>query len=354
MGCFGDMETTAQSTSSSTTSPPSWVETAGQQNYNQARSILDQGYQPYGGDRVAPLSSDEIAAGNLVRNKAATGNPYQAEAAGSLQNYGSAPGYQFDWNSVIDEKGPLGSIQNYINPFLQQVLDPTLRQIGIEGAQQRQGIDRSATMSGAFGDARHGVVESEQLKNQGQLVGDTTGKAWAEAFANAMGMRTQDLARLFSTQQAQAGEDKSALDRSRTSAIDLTNLDKYGVSRDMGLASALGQVGANERAITQTGMDRDFEEHLRATGWQDNQIAFLTQILGGTPTSKTTTGEQTIQQPNNTGWQALGALGGALTGPLASALGMGAAGGGAAAAAGMGTAASSASLLASLGPLAMI
>jgi hypothetical protein len=167
-------------------------------------------------------------------------------------------------------------------------------------------------MSGAFGDARHGVVESEQRKNQSQLVGDTTGKAWSDAFINALGLRTSDLSRLFQTQQAQEGSSRAALERARTSGIDLTNLDKYGVSRALGLSSAQGGVGANERAVTQTGLDKDFEEHLRKTGWQDSQIAFLTQILAGTPTSKTTTGEQTTSQPNNSGWQALGTLASAL------------------------------------------
>jgi len=327
MGCFGDMEATKQVTSNTTqkTSPPGWVQEAGKSNYDLARSILDQGFVPYDKSRVAPLSSDEIAAGNLIRTTAGSPNPYQDDAASILKNYGSAPGFNYDWSSVVDENGPLGSIQNYINPYLQNVLDPTLRAINLQGTKQRQGIDSSATMSGAFGDARHGVVESEQLKNQGQLVGDTTGKAWADAFANAMGMRTSDLSRLFGTQQAQEGADKSALERARTSGIDLTNLDKYGVSRALGLAGAQGGVGANERGVAQAGIDKDYEEYLRKTGFTDQQVAFLTQILSGTPTEKTMTGtgEQTTSAPNNSGWQALGGVASAgmqALGPMAAAL----------------------------------
>lgn len=311
MGCFGDMEATKQvaTTSSSTTAPPAWVQEAGQQNYNQARGVLDQGFVPYTGNMIAPLSSDEIAAGNLVRNTAATPNPYLPQTESNLTQYGAAPATQYDWSKVTDPNGPLGPMSDYMSPYLQEVLAPMLRQIGISGAQQRQGIDRSATMSGAFGDARHGVVESEQRKNQMLQEGDTTGKVYADAFTQAMGNRQQDLSRKLTTDQAQNTANESRLARMRQSGIDLTSLDQSGVARALGLAGAEGQAGSVARGVEQAKNTSDYGQFMREQGFTDQQIAFLTQILSGTPTAKTTTGEQmqTTSQPNNSGWQALGA-----------------------------------------------
>lgn len=320
MGCFGDMEDTkkVQSTSTQTTSPPQWVEDAGKSNYDLAKSILDQGFVPYTGTRVAGLSNNEQAANDLISSTAATGNPYAGTAANAYTTYGNTPGYQYDYSTVIDENGPLGSISSYMDPYLAQVLAPQLRQIDIAGAQQRQGINANATAAGAYGDARHGVVESEQLKNQNQLVSDTTGKAFSDAFNSAMGLRTSDLQRLLGTQQAQASANETALNRLRQSGIDLTNLDQSNVNRATTLSDALMKTGANERSVAQAQNDADYNEFLRQQGWTNNEIAYLTSILAGTPTTKTTTGDttQTTSQPNNSGWQAVGGIASALLGGI--------------------------------------
>jgi hypothetical protein len=316
MGCFGDMEPTKKvdSTGTSTTAAPQWVQDAGQQNYNQARSILDQGYQPYTGEMVAPLSANEQTASGLVAKAAATGNPYASTAATDFTNYGAAPKTNYSFNTVADQNGPLGTTQSYMDPYLAEVLAPQLRQLGISGAQARQSINANATSSGAYGDARHGVVESEQRKNEALQGTDIVGQAYSQAYKDAMAQREQDAGRQFSTQQAQAAADKDALERMRTSGIDLTNLDKYGVSRDLGLASALGQTGATERDVAQKTDDANFNEFMRKNGFTDNQVAFLTSVLKGTPTAQTTTkaGTETTSQPNNTGWQAIGGLASAL------------------------------------------
>ena len=322
MGCFGDMTPTKDvaTTTSSTTAPPSWVQSAGQDNYTQARGVLDAGFVPYTGEKTAPLSSDEIAAGNLVDKTAATTNPYAGQSASDFNQYGSTPGYNYNFSTVVDPNGPLGSVQSYMDPYVQATLDPTLRQIGISGAQARQGIDANAIQSGAFGDARHGVVESEQLKNQSLQEGDATAQAYDKAYTSAMANRQQDASRQFSTQQAQNSADEASLARLRTSGQDLTNLDASGVSRALGLASAQGQVGATARGVQQQADTANQAEFMRQQGFTDQQISFLTSVLSGTPTAQTTTGnsDQITSQPDNSGWQALAALGGAILKPFSS------------------------------------
>lgn len=342
--CFGDMtptrstdsggfSTTASAgntntTGTSTTGAPQWVQDAGQQNYNQARSILNGGFQSYGGEMTAPLSGNERTASNLIASAADTKNPYAATAATDFTNYGAAPGFNYNFNTVADQHGPLGTTQNYMNPYLDAVLAPQLRQLALSGTQARQGINANATQSGAYGDARHGVVESEQRKNEAVQGTDLVGSAYGTAYDKAMQQREQDAGRQFSTQQAQEGADKSLLERLRTSGIDLTNLDKYGVSRDLGLASALGQTGATERGVQQAGDTANFNEFLRGQGWNNQQLQFLTQLLATTPTERQTTNtgnvgttnnqatfgqqNQTVSQPNNSGWQAIGTLASAL------------------------------------------
>lgn len=312
MGCFGDMEDTKKTTQSSTVSPPKWVEDAGKSNYDLARGVLDNGFQSYGGQMVAPLSGNEKTASDLVARLAGSSNPYAGAAESAYTTSGAAPAYQYSFNTVVDPNSPLGGIEGYMDPYLAQVLAPALRSIQQSGAQARQGINANATAAGAYGDARHGVVEGEQRAGELQQTADTTAQGFSGAFNSAMGLRQQDLQRLFGTQQAQASADETALSRLRQSGIDLTSLDQYGVGRDLNLASALGQTGATERSVAQAENDAKYKEFMRQNNFTNDQVAFLTSILSGTPTSKTTEGVATEAKPNNSGWQAVGSLAGTI------------------------------------------
>lgn len=316
MGCFGDMEPTKQvtSTSTKTTSPPAWVEDASKANYGLARSVLDAGFQPYTGEMVAPLSGNESAASDMIAKLAGTTAPNLATSTDRLSSAGTAPGFKYDYSTVVNDKGPLGSVQSYMDPYIAQVLEPVLRQIGLSGAQARQGINANATAAGAYGDSRHGVVESEQRKNEALQAQDATAQGYSGAFNTAMGLREQDLQRLFGTQQAQQSADEATLARMRQSGIDLSNLDQTELGRTLGISSALGQTGANERSVRQAEDTAKLNEFMRAKNFTNDEVAFLTSILAGTPYSKTTTGDETKTQsePNNSGWQAVGALGSTL------------------------------------------
>lgn len=312
MGCFGDMTPTKQVDTTQTTSPPDWVQQAGQANYNIAKSILDQGFVPYTGQLTAPLSQNEKAASNLVATTAASGNPYLSTTEQALTGAGQAPAYSYDFSTVVDPNGPLGAISDYMDPYLAQVLAPTLRQIGISGAQARQGINANATAAGAYGDARHGVVEGAQLKNQAQQEQDATAQGFSSAFNNAMTNRQQDLSRYLTTQQSQQSADEQALNRLRQSGIDLTGLDQSTIARALGLSTALGTTGANERSVDQASNDAQYQQFLRQQGWTNDEIAFLTSVLRGTPTATTTTGQSVTQEPDNSGWGIIGSIVGSL------------------------------------------
>jgi hypothetical protein len=336
--CFGEMDTTKQTdtTGSTKIKIPDWMRDAGEDNYNWAKEALTRGFQPYEGQRVVGQNGDELAAAGMIRNTASGLNPFSGYAKNAFQTYGTSSPFDFDFNTIVDEKGPLGTIESYMNPYLQKVLDPVMRQINERGEQQRNSIGSSATMSGAFGDARHGVVEGDQYRDEAQLGADTTNKAWSDAFMSAMGLRQQDAGRAFATDQAQAGENRAALDRLRQSGIDLTGLDRYDVSRSLGLASALGESGRGARGVDQARADFDFSEFMRKSGFDANSAAFLTSLLAGTPYNKKTTSSQTqtVAEPNNSGWQAIGSLAGSLfgmpgMGNMFGGMGAGTGGGGA-------------------------
>ena len=96
---------------------------------------------------------------------------------------------------LVDENGWLGSIDSYMNPYIDRVLQPQIREI--DEAAQRQLRDRgaAAAMTGSFGDARHGIADAEMYKGVNEAVSDATGRAYSDAFGQAMSARTGDITR---------------------------------------------------------------------------------------------------------------------------------------------------------------
>lgn len=95
---------------------------------------------------------------------------------------------------IVDESGFLGKIDDYMNPFLQQVLDPQIREMNEQLQRGIRDQGASAQMAGAFGDARHGVVDSELRSQTQQNIADVTGRTMASGFDNAMNLRRGDMA----------------------------------------------------------------------------------------------------------------------------------------------------------------
>jgi hypothetical protein len=152
----------------------------------------------FGLNKASGLWDDYAGAGPELANK--QGFDYKVTQglgeAGALDEnaYGRAAG-TLSTKGIMDESGPLGAISTYINPYLEQVLNPQIREIQEESERQRRSIGAGAAMAGAFGDARHGIMEGENFEKTNQAVADTTGKTTADAFLSAMSQRQADMGR---------------------------------------------------------------------------------------------------------------------------------------------------------------
>lgn len=114
---------------------------------------------------------------------------------------------------LVDEGGFLGSIDSYMNPYLEQVLGPQIRKMNEQLSRDQRSLASNATMSGAFGDARHGVMEGTMNRNANQDVMDTTGRAYSDAYGQAMALRGSDIGRYDSTNQFNTGVAENAASR---------------------------------------------------------------------------------------------------------------------------------------------
>lgn len=142
---------------------------------------------------------------------------------------------------VMDESGALGSVASYMSPYLQQVLDPQVREIQQESERQRRSIGASANMSGAFGDARHGIMEGENYEKTNQAIGDATGKTMADAFLNAMTQRQADAGRMDAMNMTDAQLTEAAQGRKLTAGQSNQSMAENALQRQLQGDTSTGQ-----------------------------------------------------------------------------------------------------------------
>ena len=306
--CWGGMETTSETTSKTTL--PKYIRKAGEKAVGAANDYLDRGFTPYDGQRVADFTTDQTDAFGLIRTLATTPNPYLQDIESLFKSYANTPATSISTPSILggDTDVRTSGIQDYMNPYLRQVLDPQLREIERQGKLRRNQNASAATMEGAFGDFRHGVMDASQVRDENQLLTDTTGRAHHAAFDAAGNLRSRDVDNLMRTDQTNAMLLEEALKRMVTGGAQLRDLDKYSMGRDLDLAKSLGVVGEMQQKHDQSKLNTDFEEFLRKVSFEPDAIKLLAGIAAGVPYEKTQT--LTTMAPDNSGWQMLGSLGG--------------------------------------------
>lgn len=107
----------------------------------------------------------------------------QTDAFGqSAQNYGQASNA---YSNMLTGSGTLSNINEYINPYYDQVLNRVLGRMDTDFNKQLGQIGDSAQASGAFGGGRHGIVEGEAYGQHNLNVGDVSANIQQQAYADA-------------------------------------------------------------------------------------------------------------------------------------------------------------------------
>lgn len=304
--CFGNMEETKQVNSTSTL--PGYLQGAVEKNIGLASSFADKPFEAYTGERVAPLTANQQDAFSLIREIAGTPNPYLSDIEGLYKQFANTGASSINAPSILgggyDVAG--GKIGDYMNPYIDAVLAPQLREIDRQRASTLKSLDAQATQDGAFGDARSGIERAIAKRDNDLLRSDTIGKTNAAAFDAASNLRKSDIGTNIDAQKTNASLLETALQRAITGGQAMKDLDKSTVDRTLTTADALAKAGATEQATQQKGLDANFEEFLRRLGWDQEKIKTLTSATSSTPYAKTES--KTELAPNNSGYGIAGTL----------------------------------------------
>lgn len=294
--CFGN-----KTTQTTKVELPKWLESGGQDLLKKAQALYAKPSVPYTGQRVAGLNSD-INSGlaglrELMESPSVTG-----AATGLITDATKAP---ISTERTVDENGRLGSIESYMNPYIEAVLAPTLRKIEEASAAARKTTSAQANMAGAFGDARHGIAEAGVNRDSMLATGDAAGRAYAGAFDTALATRGADLNRFLSA-------DTTAFDQAIRGAAGLMSTQAAGTQDALSKLTALLAGGDIQRSTEQANLDADYQEFLRGQSEEYQKLDALIRSLGGAGGTAGQT--QTTAKPDNSGFSLLGSLLGAMVG----------------------------------------
>jgi len=218
-----------------------------------------QGYTPYGGQRLAYFSPDELTSQAMTRGFATAGTPQQFTdaaarygqtapltsqyTAGSFDSGYTAgdvgPTYQagtigsdyrgrqirssyrpdarrsqYMAGMVGDSYTPIGyeqNLQRFMSPYQQNVIDVEKREARRQSDISGKGIGDAATAQGGLGGYREAIQQAERERNLAQQLGDIQTKGSQSAFESAQRQLAAERAAglgaaQFGLQQFQAGE----------------------------------------------------------------------------------------------------------------------------------------------------
>lgn len=215
----------------------------------KAQAISETPYQVYQG----PMTAGESG----LQSKLFQGLGNLAFPSNLGQSFSSSGAYQLPNMSMAGKTGstpapsaaPTGIAANYMNPYLQSVLDPQLAELRRQNDITNMNANAKLTGAGAYGGGRQAIMNSENNRNLMQEMNKTVGQGYANAYDKAM--------QQFNTEQGQAKT----------------------------VADLLGQAGTAQRGIEQEGITADYNEFLAQRDNPMKQVQFLQSMLQGLPIS---------------------------------------------------------------------
>jgi len=145
--------------------------------------------------------------------------------------------------------GPTGVAANYMNPYLQSVLDPQLQELRRQNDITQQNTNAKMTAQGAFGGGRNAIMNAQNNADLMRTMNSTVGTGYANAYDKAMGQ--------FNTEQG----------------------------RGMDLTKLMTDVGGQQRAIESEGVAADLNEFNQQRQYPYQQLQFQRDMISGLPTS---------------------------------------------------------------------
>ena len=228
------------------------------------KAEIDRGFDPYTGQMIAPLTTEEQQAMAGISGLTGTTKPYLEEALETYRKGGD------EFTAETAEK--------FMSPYQQAVTDIQLREAKrkFEGDTLPRLEKQAVDMGGMSGlGSRAGVEMAEAQRSQNQLLADIQARGSQAAF--------QDARQAFEAQQG----------RERQMAGDIGRTGPALFQAGLAEAGALQTVGQQKRELGQSALDEAYAKFLEEKSFPQRTLADYSSTIYGNPVlgapSRTTT-----------------------------------------------------------------
>ena len=261
---------------------PDWAKPYAKEGLGKAAALTDitqNPYQTYDQSRQAGFTD--------LQNQAFTGaqNAAPSAAMGTAANMAGTAGLgalNAGANFNPYQTGQFGgqTAQNYMNPYMQNVVDIQQREAQRQADIAGTGRNAQAVKAGAFGGSRQGVMDAEAARNLAIQQGDIQARGLNQAYTQAQGQFNTEQQLAEQAGQYGAGLGLQGLQTAIQGAGQLGNLGNQSFDQGMDINKLQAQYGAQQQGLRQAGLDQQYQDFLTQQQHPYKQLGFYTDILG--------------------------------------------------------------------------
>jgi hypothetical protein len=211
--------------------------------------------------------------------------PGQTGAATEMTGYASMGSMGAGSDYARQATDP-GSMRAYMSPYMENALQPQMREAARQSAMQGRQNTSQAVQAGAFGGSRFGLQEAERQRNLAQQQEDIYGKGMQNAFQSAQ-----------QAQQFGAELGLKGYEGAMRGAGQLGALGEQQYKQEMGLLGQQMEVGGKQQQYEQARLNQIIQDYATAQQYPFIQLGTLSNMLRGLPMQASTTQMYQAQPP---------------------------------------------------------
>jgi hypothetical protein len=246
------------SSGTSTFTPNPQAMAAFQQSLGLAQNAVSRPYEPYQGQMVAGFTPDQMAAMQGVRNTQGIAQPYINTATNLT-------------GQAVDYSNPANfnqySLNQYMNPYQQSVVDATMKQLAQTQAQAEQQAQGRSALQGTFGGSGQYLGRAEVARQQGLAQAQTLAQLNAQNYQQAQNQYNQ--------------QQQQAIQTAQNAAYGLGQLGNMAQATSLTGINSLLQSGSLQQQLAQQQLTGAYNQWLQAKAYPYQQAAFYSGIASG-------------------------------------------------------------------------
>lgn len=249
---------------------PNYLTDASQDLVARGQALTNRPYEAYTGARVAEFSPLMNQAFGRMGSQQVAGQTTEATGLASLAGQRAMDYGQF-------QQG----VQQYMNPYMQNVVDIERRKAQEASDQQAAALSGQAVRQGAFGGSGAALQQRALRRDTAQQLADLQAQGLDRAYQSAVGQYNQGITGGLAASSQLAG------------------LGQQQFGQEMDITKGLGTAGDVQRQREQALLDVGYGDYLTAQKYPYEQLAFQQSLVSGVPYS-TTQRTSEVSQPGKT------------------------------------------------------